>query len=135
VAYASSVPQALQGRETASYGARAGAYLIDSLIFILLLFTVVGWIFVPALVMARKGEHNGQTWGKQAVGITVIKENGGDWSFGDAFVREWVVKWLLFGFVGGFFFFTPFVDLLWPLWDERDQALHDKLVSSYVVKV
>jgi len=25
------------------------------------------------------------------------------------------------------------VDLLWPLWDERRQTLHDKAVGSYVI--
>jgi uncharacterized RDD family membrane protein YckC len=26
------------------------------------------------------------------------------------------------------------LDLLWPLWDERNQTLHDKIVKSYVVR-
>jgi uncharacterized RDD family membrane protein YckC len=132
--YTFAGPQILQGRELASWGSRVGAHLIDFLIFLLLLLTIVGWIFVPALVMARKGEKNGQTWGKQAVGIRVIKANGQDYEFGDAFVREWVVKWLLFGFIGGFFFLPPFIDYLWPLGDDNNQSLHDKMVESYVVR-
>jgi hypothetical protein len=26
------------------------------------------------------------------------------------------------------------LDYLWPLWDRRNQALHDKVVSSVVIK-
>jgi uncharacterized RDD family membrane protein YckC len=29
--------------------------------------------------------------------------------------------------------FLPVLDLLWPLWDERRQTLHDKAVSCYVI--
>lgn len=29
--------------------------------------------------------------------------------------------------------FLPLLDLLWPLWDERRQTLHDKAVSCYVI--
>jgi uncharacterized RDD family membrane protein YckC len=132
--YAFAGPQVLQGRELAGYGARVGAHIIDTLILILLFFTIIGWIFIPSLVMARKGDKNGMTWGKQAVGIRVIRSDGKDYSFGDAFVREFLVKILLFSFIGGFFFLPPWIDLLWPLWDERNQTLHDKMVDSYVVK-
>ena len=54
---------------------------------------------------------------------------------GFAIVREFLVRGLLIGLVGGFFLGLPFLlDLLWPLWDERNQTLHDKIVSSYVIK-
>ena len=29
--------------------------------------------------------------------------------------------------------FLPLLDMLWPLWDERRQTLHDKVVSCYVI--
>lgn len=29
--------------------------------------------------------------------------------------------------------FLGIIDLLWPLWDERKQTLHDKVVNSYVI--
>ena len=134
VGYGFAGPPVLEGRELASWGSRVGAHLLDTLIFLLLLLTIVGWIFIPSLVMARKGNRNGQTWGKQAVGIRVIKSNGQEYEFGDAFVREWVVKFLLFGFIGGFFFLPPWIDFLWPLGDDRNQSLHDKMVDSYVVR-
>ena len=52
-----------------------------------------------------------------------------------AFLREFVVKSLLFGFVGGFFFSIPtLLDCLWPLWDDSDRCLHDMVVTTHVVR-
>ena len=47
--------------------------------------------------MAREGAHNGQTWGKQIVGIRVVRDNGEPMDFGWSALREIVVKGLLFG--------------------------------------
>ena len=45
-----------------------------------------------------------------------------------------MIKQLLFGFVGGFFFSIPtIVDYLWPLWDDQNRALHDMLRQDHVV--
>ena len=86
--------------------------------------------------MAREGPHNGQSWGKQILGITVIRDNGEQIELGFAFLREFVVKNLLFGFVGGFFAGIPtLVDYLWPLWDDENRCLHDMVVSTHVVRV
>ena len=86
------------------------------------------------VLMARQGEHNGQTWGKQIVGIRVVRDNGEQVDFGFAFLRDVVVKGLLFGFVGGWFFSIPtLVDYLWPLWDGENRCLHDMVVSTHVV--
>jgi uncharacterized RDD family membrane protein YckC len=49
-------------------------------------------------------------------------------------LREVAVKALLGGIAatvtGGLSFLA---DVLWPLWDERNQTLHDKIVSTYVI--
>jgi uncharacterized RDD family membrane protein YckC len=29
----------------------------------------------------------------------------------------------------------PLIDVLWPLWDEKKQTLHDKVVDTYVISV
>lgn len=36
--------------------------------------------------------------------------------------------------IGGVAGFWPVVDLLWPLWDEKKQALHDKLAKTNVIR-
>jgi uncharacterized RDD family membrane protein YckC len=35
----------------------------------------------------------------------------------------------------GIFYLPLLLDYLWPLWDDRNQTLHDKVVSSVVVRV
>jgi uncharacterized RDD family membrane protein YckC len=128
-------PGVLQGKEFAGWGTRFGAAIIDSIISILLIITIVGPFIYGGLTMGREGDKNGQTLGKQWLGIRVIREDGDAWTFGTGLLRELVIKGLLFGTVGSFFFGIPtLVNYLWPLWDEKKQALHDKLATSYVVK-
>ncbi len=153
--------EAWEGRPLASWWSRVGAALLDWLIMFVplaILITVlvvvavdgsgavaiVGWSLAVAaylavvglyapLLMARGGSVNGQTWGRQIVGIRVIRDKGGEMDFGYAFLREVVVKWLLFGVIGGTFLIPTLLDWLWPLWDGENRALHDMLVSSHVV--
>jgi uncharacterized RDD family membrane protein YckC len=151
------------GRPLASWGSRVGATLLDGLILTIpvgivvaliigvvaagsdigavvigiiafLAYIVVALIYAPVL-MARDGERNGQTWGKQIVGIRVVRDTGQPVEIGFGFLRELVVKNLLFGFVGGFFLSIPtIVDWLWPLWDDQNRCLHDMVVSTHVVR-
>lgn len=87
------------------------------------------------LTMARTGAHNGQTWGKQLLNITVIREDGEQVGFGFSFVRQILVIQILFGGLGYLFFGIPYIlNYLWPLWDNGNQALHDKIVHSRVVR-
>ena len=87
------------------------------------------------LLMMRQGPNNGQTLGKQIVGIRVVQESGEPYTYGPAALREFAIKYLLFGVVGGFFLAIPtLLDYLWPLWDDENRALHDMLASSRVVQ-
>src|SRR5205085_8962000 len=96
--------------------------------------TVIGY-FVNWFLMGREGEKNGMSLGKQVLKIRVFKEDGTPVSVGFAILRNFVVRGLLFGIVGGFFLGLPgLLDLLWPPWDDRNQTLTDKIVSSYVLK-
>src|SRR4051812_6148494 len=127
-----AMPPALQGRELSGWWLRVAATLVDSLFVI---FTLLIGFFVNLFLMGREGEKNGMTLGKQVCGIRVIKADGTPVTAGFAALREIVVRWLLFGIVGSFFLGLPgLLDVLWPLWDDKNQALHDKVVSSYVVR-
>jgi uncharacterized RDD family membrane protein YckC len=127
--YVAPIPAVLQGRVLAGWGVRVGASLIDGLFAL----TIVGY-FVNFFLMGREGERNGQTLGKQVCNIRVVKEDGSPLTIGDAILRDFVIKGLLIGFVGGFFLWIPvLLNYLWPLWDERNQALHDKIASTYVL--
>jgi uncharacterized RDD family membrane protein YckC len=150
------------GPPLASWGSRVGAALLDGLVLLvasLALFApgvilliadvnapgivllilgglayVVMYIFYGAYFMNREGERNGQTLGKQWVGIRVVRDNGRPFDFGTGLLREFVVKQLLFGWLGSAFFGLPaLADVFWPLWEDENRALHDLIVKSHVV--
>ena len=52
-----------------------------------------------------------------------------------ALMREFVIKGLLFGTVGGWFLGIPtLLDYLWPLWDDENRCLHDMVAKTHVVR-
>ncbi len=159
------IPQAQgwQGQPLASWGSRLGAYLIDGLILLVpaivltvivvaiaagsdtgaivtgifgfLAYLVAAFIYAPIL-MAREGRCNGQTWGKQMLGIRVVRDTGQSMSFGWAALREIVIKGLAVGIASSIIPIIPwFLNFFWPLWDDENRALHDMVVSTHVVRV
>jgi uncharacterized RDD family membrane protein YckC len=73
----------------------------------------------------------GQTIGKRALGIRVVRsEDGGPISYGTAAWRV-VFTYLIAAVTCGI---GALVDVAWILWDQRKQALHDKVAKTYVVK-
>jgi uncharacterized RDD family membrane protein YckC len=98
-------------------------------------FLAVGaHLFYAPLLMKRKGRRNGQTWGKQACGIRVIRADGKPMRFSDAALRQIVYK-SFGGIVASTFvpLFPWILDYLWPLWDEQHRALHDMAADTRVV--
>jgi uncharacterized RDD family membrane protein YckC len=92
---------------------------------------IVALLYAPFL-MART---NGKTLGRMAVGIRVVRAGGRPMTFGFAMLREVVVKALLFGFASSITFgLAGLADVLWPLWDEENRALHDFVVDTRVVR-
>jgi uncharacterized RDD family membrane protein YckC len=84
-------------------------------------------VFLPILLMVRRGRGNGQTLGKELMGIRVTGLDGSPVRLGTALVRELLGKLIL-----GITVLWIVVDNLWPLADARRQALHDKLASTVV---
>jgi uncharacterized RDD family membrane protein YckC len=155
-------PQGWRGQALASWGSRVGATLIDWLILAVpavvltvivvaiaagsdtgaivtgilgfLTYLVVLFIYAPVL-MARGGTYNGQTWGKQMLGIRVVRDNGQTMGFGWAALREIAVKALAVSIASSIIPFIPWLlDSLWPLWDDENRALHDMICSTHVVR-
>ena len=79
--------------------------------------------------------RRGQTPGKQLMGIRVIKADGLPSGWGYTFLREFVIKGLLENFLASITSGVYLVvDYLWPLWDKDRQTLHDKMISTLVVR-
>jgi uncharacterized RDD family membrane protein YckC len=153
------------GQPLASWGSRLGAWFIDLLVILIpvvilavvifggtidddsstwsivgasilyfLLLSAVVLLYAP-LMMMRKGEHNGQTLGKQMVGIRVVRDNGQPMGFGWAALREVVIKNLAVGIASSIIPIIPWVlNYFWPLWDDQNRALHDMAASTHVVR-
>jgi len=104
------------GRDFASWGSRVAAYLA-MLVLPFVYFTVL------------HGNERGQTFGKRALGIRVVgDESAESIGYGRALGRYAITL------VFGVFVIPVLLDYLWPLWDQKNQALHDKVVSSVVVR-
>ena len=102
------------------------AWIVPTLGVILVVLWV-GAFFLGYWVLLEGGE-SGQTFGKRAVGIRVRAEGGGRVGYGKALVRNLVAR------VIGLFPFVGLIDVLWPLWDDKNQCLHDKAASTIVVR-
>jgi uncharacterized RDD family membrane protein YckC len=105
--------------------------LIVGLMLSFLAVAIVALLYAP-LMMDRT---NGKTLGRTAVGIRVVRASGQPITFGFAMLREVAVKALLFGFLGSLTFgLANLADVLWPLWDDENRALHDFIVDTRTVR-
>jgi uncharacterized RDD family membrane protein YckC len=143
----------------ASWGSRALGFIVDSLlvggVMAALYFLLAGFIVSLAgfadhnaatgmccmflvlfpLATLLVGLYNGvyliaqrgYSIGQGLVNLKVVDVNGNLLTQGTAFIR------LIVRSAMGFVPFLPAIDLLWPLWDQRGQTLHDKAVNCYVV--
>ena len=153
------------GQPLASWGIRLGAYIIDGLILLIpvavlavvifggtvdadsstgawigasilyaLLVAGVVMLYAPVL-MIRDGERNGQTLGKQVVGIRVVRDSGEPFGFWWAVLREVVLKQLAVNIASSIIPIIPwFLTYFWPLWDAENRTLYDMVASTHVVK-
>ena len=135
-------PDGMSALEIASAGQRIGAFLVDLAISILvgIVGMVIGsamggdgnvvnfvlsigyWLVVLGMVATR-----GQSPGKIAIGIKIVKTDGSSVGIGTTLLREIIGKLvssviILLGYI-------------WILFDGQRQGWHDKIASTYVVKV
>lgn len=90
-------------------------------------------ILAPLYYAFFHAGDRGQTLGNRAVGIAVRNVRTlGRVSLARALARAyfiallWVMSWTSIPLI---------LDYLWPLWDTKHQALHDKVAASVVVRV
>jgi uncharacterized RDD family membrane protein YckC len=127
----------------ASWGRRVWAATLDAIFNFLLLIPVAivfglvrsdlaNWAgIVLSLVYFTLGHGgaSGQTWGKKFAGIRVVHESGVPLGYVRALIRWAVAIGLTFLLI-----LPNLIDVLWPLWDSKRQALRDKAVGSIVVR-
>jgi uncharacterized RDD family membrane protein YckC len=105
--------------------------LIVGLLLGSLAVAIAALLYAP-LMMSRT---NGKTLGRMALGIRVVRASGQPITFSFALLREVIVKALVFGIAGSLTFgLATLLDVLWPLWDDENRALHDFVVGTRVVR-
>jgi uncharacterized RDD family membrane protein YckC len=105
-------------------GSPKGGLLAGGIVLLVIGFLVVAFLYVRAL------GRTGQTWGRKICGIKVVgHDDVAPLGIGRALGRL-MITWV-FGFVP----LLPLLDVLWMLWDDQKQTLHDKVVNSIVVRV
>jgi len=124
----------MENQQYAGFGVRFVATIIDNIIYL-----VIGWILsfvtdsqvINILVAGLYSvyfwvKQNGQTPGKKAMNIRVIRADGKpiDWMTG------------ILRYIGYFVSLIPlFLGFVWILFDAKKQGWHDKIAGTYVVKV
>jgi uncharacterized RDD family membrane protein YckC len=104
--------------------------LVVGLLLASVAIAIAALLYAPLMM----GRTNGKTLGRMAFGIRVIRAGGQPMTFGWAMLREVAVKALLFGIAGSVTFgLANLADVLWPLWDDENRALHDFLVDTRTV--
>ena len=133
---------------TGSEGVAAAGAVVNFLIGLTLYAAYTG------LLMRRSGGSNGQTLGKQLLGVRVVRSDGRPVTLGTVAVRHWLMKYVFFGYVPLFVWYGltlwnapgvgalvmvllylgTLLNYLWPLWDKENRALHDMAASTRVVR-
>jgi uncharacterized RDD family membrane protein YckC len=107
-------------------GHGAASAMCCMMIFLFPVASLLVGIFNRVYLVATRGASIGQG----VMRLRVVDSNGKLLTMGTAFIRLLAQVALSFVPVLG-----PLLDLCWPLWDERRQTLHDKVVGSYVLKL
>ena len=135
-------PDGMSALEIASAGQRLGAFLVDFVISVLVgivgmvigsamggdgnvvnfVFSIGYWIVVLGMVATR-----GQSPGKIAIGIKIVRTDGSSIGIGTTLLREIIGK-----IVSTIFIFLGYI---WILFDGQRQGWHDKISSTYVVRM
>jgi uncharacterized RDD family membrane protein YckC len=123
-------------------GLVTGVYLVLVVVLVLTLSESDAWVAGVLLGLALyyvvwplycalcHSRASGQTLGKRLVGISVRNEKtGARLSFGRALGRAYFMLLLYILWI-----IPIIVDALWPLWDAKRQALHDKVADTIVVR-
>jgi uncharacterized RDD family membrane protein YckC len=128
----------------ASWGSRVWAATLDAIFNFLVLIPVAIVLGIVSSDLARftgilvslayftlgHGGATGQTWGKRIAGIRVVRDSGERLGYTRALIRWAVAIGLTILLI-----IPNLIDVLWPLWDSKRQALRDKAAGSIVVRL
>lgn len=128
--------------EYAGFGRRLGANIIDGFIVTLVslflgfglsaggmtkgnLSSLVSLLIGAGYLIFFWATQNGQTLGKRAMAIRIVKESGDPVDFATAIVRY--IGYMISSIV-------LFLGFIWVIFDSKKQGWHDKIAKTYVIK-
>ena len=86
-------------------------------------------------LMTRDGPRNGQTFGKQLMGVRVVRVDGRPVRLGTVAVRNWLMKYLVFGVLAAAtLYIATLVNYLRGLSGEEGRTWHDQAAGTRVVR-
>ncbi|MFI5426018.1 RDD family protein [Aeromicrobium sp. UC242_57] len=103
---------------------------IEPIGVVILVLTVIGYFAFDIWNRGVRVGKTGQSLGKKIVGISVVKADTGALLGGGGGFLRWLIATIFNGISC-----LGLIDVLWPLWDDRKQTLHDKVVSSVAIRV
>lgn len=143
--------RAAGSQQLASIGLRCSAFLLDYILTMLVpsltvllavyfkrrwnapglanIVLIVGYVLTLGLVVFNwvyLSERDGQSFGKRFIGIRIVREDGARISYRTAILRH------LVGYPLSIFPFA--LGICWALLGRKQQAWHDKLAGTLVVK-
>ncbi len=114
--------------ELSSVGKRFGAYIVELLLFLVTLG--IGWLIWTLIILGR-----GQTPAKQVLNMRIVDMNTGQVDgYGKMFVREFLLKGVAMSIVVSVTFGLGLILYFWLTWDDKNQELWDKILSTVVVE-
>jgi uncharacterized RDD family membrane protein YckC len=138
-AFADEWEQAMDEIDSGGGPAAFGAGFQNEIVWYALGFGIVT-LLVGAIYEIGFLRWKQATPGKMVLGLQVrLRERPGTLTWGCLFLR-WFVKRLgsILGqipLIGGLLNIAWLINFLWPLWDDKKQALHDKAAGTNVVRV
>lgn len=138
-AYGSFISQAMDAAESGSAQVPDQAALMSEIAGPLLVVSLIGLV-ISFAYHAGFLRWKAATPGKLALGLRIrLRETPGPLAWG-TIVKRWLGQ---FGYailsivpiLGSIVSLYPLIDGLWPLWDSRKQALHDKIAATNVVRL
>jgi uncharacterized RDD family membrane protein YckC len=113
----------------ASFGKHGNPEAFQGMCCMIMLVSFLASLLVGFINRAYLVSTRGYSVGQGVMKLKVVDANGNLLKLSTAFFRLLVQIGL------GFVPLGSVLDLLWPLWDDRRQTLHDKVVGSFVIKV
>ncbi len=126
----------------------AGLGMIFVAMWVPAILAFLAWTVFVLFMIAR----DGQSPGKKVMKIRIVNVDGSAWGWRGTLIREVLGKFLIVGSISGVLvavlgsalseetssvvgFIVWLLLFIWILVDDKNQTLHDKLASNYVVKV